>query len=94
MRHRPDSAADTTLPSGQQPSTGGEVVPVMDAIAAFRPTMPRMTLDEIRAARDEGRLQTLRDILTASIARGGEHDSADVDAYLDTEMSKLAAEGY
>lgn len=75
MRHRPDSfnakaKADTRLSGEQQPSMGGDVVPVMDAIAALRQT------------------------LTASIARGGEHDSADVDAYLDTEMSKLAAEGY
>ena len=70
MSHRPDSAADATLPSGQQPSTGGDVVSVMDTIAALRQT------------------------LTASIARGGEYDSADVDVYLDCEMSKLAAEDY
>ena len=42
----------------------------------------------------EARLQALRDTLSASIARGGEHSAADVDAYLDTEMTKLAAEGY
>jgi antitoxin ParD1/3/4 len=42
----------------------------------------------------EARLQALRDTLTASIARGGAHDPADVDAYLDAEMTKLAAEGY
>lgn len=70
MRHRPGSAADTTLPSGQQSGTGGDVESVMVAIAALRQT------------------------LTASIARGGEHSSADVDAYLNDEMSKLAAEGY
>jgi hypothetical protein len=90
----PDSVAEGTLSGDQQRSVSGDVKTVMDAIAAFRPTMPRMTLDEIRAARDEGRLQTLRDILAASIARGGEHSSTDVDTYLDAEMSKLAAEGY
>ena len=42
----------------------------------------------------EARLQTLRQTLTASIARGGEHSAADVDAYLNGKMSKLAAEGY
>ena len=70
MSHRPGSAADATLPSGQQPSTGGEVVSVMDTVVALRQT------------------------LTASIARGGEHSSADVDAYLDCEMTKLTADGY
>jgi hypothetical protein len=70
VRHPPGSAADTTLPSGEQPSTGGDVVSVMDAIAALRQT------------------------LTASIARGGEHSSADVDAYLDCEMAALSTEGY
>ena len=42
----------------------------------------------------EARLQALRETLTASIARGGAHDSADVDAYLEGEMTKLAAEGF
>jgi hypothetical protein len=36
----------------------------------------------------------LRQTLTASIARGGEHSSADVDAYLDCEMAALSTEGY
>lgn len=70
MRHRSDSAADAALPSGQQPSTDGDVVSVTDAIAALRQT------------------------LTASIARGGKYDSADADAYLNSEMTKLAAEDY
>lgn len=94
MSDNPDSVAEETLSGDQQRSVSGDVKTVMDAIAAFRPTMPRMTLDEIRAARDEGRLQTLRDILIASIARCGEHSSTDVDTYLDAEMTTLSAEGY
>lgn len=42
----------------------------------------------------EAKLAALRETLEASIARGGEHTDADVDAHLDAEMSKLAAEGY
>lgn len=42
----------------------------------------------------EARLAALRETLEASIARGGEHSDADVEAHLDTAMSKLAAEGY
>lgn len=94
MSDNPDSVAEGTLSGDQQRSVSDDVKTVMDVIAAFRPTMPRMTLDEIRAARDEGRSQTLRQTLTLSIARGGEHSSADVDVYLNSKMSKLAAEGY
>jgi hypothetical protein len=39
-------------------------------------------------------IAALRQTLTASIARGGEHSSADVDAYLDCEMATLSADGY
>jgi hypothetical protein len=56
VSQRRDSVAKGTPSGDQQRSVSGDVKTVMDAIAAFRPTMPRMTLDEIRAARDEGRL--------------------------------------
>jgi hypothetical protein len=39
-------------------------------------------------------IAALRQTLTASIARGGEHSSADVDAYLNVEMAALSTEGY
>jgi antitoxin ParD1/3/4 len=42
----------------------------------------------------EAKLAALRETLNVSIERGGEHGDADVDAYLDAEMTKLAAEGY
>lgn len=42
----------------------------------------------------ETKLAALRETLNASIARGGEHSDADVDAHLDAEMTKLSAEGH
>jgi antitoxin ParD1/3/4 len=42
----------------------------------------------------EAKLAALRETLNASIARGGEYCDAEVDAHLDAEMAKLAAEGY
>lgn len=42
----------------------------------------------------EARLAALRQTLDASIARHGEHSDDEVGAYLDAEMTKLAAEGY
>jgi hypothetical protein len=51
----PNTKADRQLSGDQQPNAGDEVASVMDAIAAFRQTMPRITPSDIRAARDEGR---------------------------------------
>ena len=48
--------------------------------------------EEIESVMDA--IAALRQTLTASIARGGEHSSADVDAYLDCEMAALSTEGY
>ena len=42
----------------------------------------------------EAKLAALRETLNASIERGGECSDADVDTHLDTELTKLAAEGY
>ncbi len=42
----------------------------------------------------EAKLAALRDTLNASVERGGEFSDAEVDAHLDAEMSKLAAEGF
>jgi hypothetical protein len=51
----PNTKADTQLSGDQQPNAGDEVASVMDAIDAFRQTMPRITPSDIRAARDKGR---------------------------------------
>ena len=42
----------------------------------------------------ETKLAALRETLNASIERGDECSDADVDAHLDAELTKLAAEGY
>lgn len=42
----------------------------------------------------EAKLKALRETINASIERGGEHDSEDVDAYLESVSNELAAEGY
>ena len=42
----------------------------------------------------EARLQALRDTLNASIEKSGAHSPDDVAAFLATEATKLAGEGY
>ena len=51
----PNTKADKQLSGDQQPNAGEEIESVMDAIAALRVTMPRISPSDIRAARDEGR---------------------------------------
>lgn len=55
MNSDPSTKADTQLSCEQQPNVGEEIESVMDAIAALRVTMPRVTVSDIRSAREEGR---------------------------------------